>query len=82
MTFPLIILKWKNGDSFYPVGMKGSKKISKYFKDEKYSLLEKEQTWLLCNNDQKLIWIIGKRQDSRFQTSICDENTVRVHLNT
>ncbi|MDB0038568.1 tRNA lysidine(34) synthetase TilS, partial [Polaribacter sp.] len=82
LTFPLIIRKWENGDSFYPVGMKGSKKISKYFKDEKYSLLEKEQTWLLCNNDQKLIWIIGKRQDSRFQTSICDENTVRVHLNT
>jgi tRNA(Ile)-lysidine synthase len=81
LTFPLFIRKWKNGDSFYPVGMKGKKKLSKYFKDEKYSLLEKEQTWLLCNNDQNLIWIIGKRQDNRFYTSVKNKNTLRIHLN-
>tara|TARA_B110000091_G_scaffold190523_1_gene213727 strand:- start:197 stop:1525 length:1329 start_codon:yes stop_codon:yes gene_type:complete len=81
LTFPLLIRKWKNGDSFYPVGMKGRKKISKYFKDEKYSLLEKEQTWLLYNNDQNLIWVIGKRQDNRFYTSVRNENTFRIHLN-
>jgi tRNA(Ile)-lysidine synthase len=81
LTFPLILRKWKNGDSFYPVGMVGRKKVSKYFKDEKFSLLEKEQTWLLCNNDQSLIWILGKRQDNRFDTSVKNENTLRIHLN-
>ena len=81
LTFPLILRKWKNGDSFYPVGMKGKKKISKYFKDEKYSLLEKEQTWLLCNNDQTVIWIIGKRQDSRFCSSKKNEITIKIIIN-
>lgn len=81
LTFPLILRKWKNGDSFYPVGMKGKKKISKYFKDEKYSLLEKEQTWLLCNNDQTVIWIIGKRQDSRFCSSKKNGITIKIIIN-
>ncbi|QOD60229.1 tRNA lysidine(34) synthetase TilS [Polaribacter haliotis] len=66
LEFPLIIRKWENGDYFYPKGMQGKKKLSKYFKDEKMSLLEKNQTWLLCNNNNDIIWVIGKRQDRRF----------------
>ena len=45
--------------------MKGSKKLSKYFKDEKYSLLEKEAQWLLCSGDD-IVWVVGKRADQRF----------------
>ena len=81
LTFPLILRKWKNGDSFYPLGMEGRKKVSKYFKDEKISLLEKEEVWLLCNNDDSLIWIVGKRQDSRFYTSAKDDNTLKININ-
>lgn len=66
VQFPLIVRKWQNGDYFYPAGMQGKKKLSKYFKDEKLSLLEKEKIWLLCNKDDTIIWIIGKRQDQRF----------------
>lgn len=63
IDFPLIIRKWEEGDYFYPTGMRGKKKISKYFKDEKLSLREKESTWLLCNNQQQIIWVIGRRAD-------------------
>jgi tRNA(Ile)-lysidine synthase len=66
LTFPLIVRKWKNGDYFYPVGMKGKKKLSKYFKDEKYSLIDKENQWLLCS-EENIIWIIGKRSDNRYK---------------
>ena len=66
LNFPLIVRKWKNGDYFCPVGMKGKKKLSKYFKDEKYSLLDKENQWLLCN-EENIIWIIGKRSDNRYK---------------
>ncbi len=65
LKFPLLLRKWQKGDYFYPTGMKGKKKVSKYFKDEKLSLLEKENTWLLCSAQNEILWIIGKRQDNR-----------------
>ncbi len=67
LKFPLILRKWQNGDYFYPFGMQGKKKLSKYFKDEKYSLLEKENQWILCNGDLEIIWIVGHRADDRFR---------------
>ena len=69
LNYPLSVRKWKAGDYFYPTGMRGKKKISKYFKDEKLSIFDKKNTWLLCSNDNEIIWIIGKRQDRRFLPS-------------
>lgn len=66
LSFPLQVRKWQTGDVFYPLGMQGKKKLSKYFKDEKMSLLEKENTWLLCTMKNEIVWIINKRQDRRF----------------
>ncbi|WBX70914.1 tRNA lysidine(34) synthetase TilS [Tenacibaculum retecalamus] len=69
LNYPLVIRKRKAGDYFYPTGMLGKKKVSKYFKDEKLSLFDKNNTWLLCSKDDEIIWIIGKRQDKRFLPS-------------
>lgn len=66
VLYPLVIRKWKHGDVFYPNGMTGKKKVSKYFKDEKTSLIDKQKTWLLCTKDDLIIWIVGLRQDRRF----------------
>jgi tRNA(Ile)-lysidine synthase len=68
LQFPLLIRKWHEGDLFFPFGMNGKKKLSKFFKDEKFSLLDKANIWLLCSDD-KIIWIIGKRQDERFKVT-------------
>ena len=64
--YPLILRRWKKGDLIYPSGMNGKKKVSKYFKDEKMSLFEKQNTWLLCSKTNDIVWIVGKRQDRRF----------------
>jgi tRNA(Ile)-lysidine synthase len=80
LVYPLIIRKWKNGDVFIPFGMNGkSKKVSKIFKDEKLSLIEKENTWLLCSNDQ-IVWVIGIRADDRFKTVDTTKNIFKIEL--
>ena len=74
LKFPLLIRKWHEGDLFFPFGMNGKKKLSKFFKDEKFSLLDKSNTWLLCSDNQ-IVWVIGSRQDDRFKVT---ETTTRI----
>lgn len=66
LHFPLVLRRWQEGDVFYPFGMQGKKKLSKFFKDEKYSQLDKERQWLLCNGND-ILWVVGKRMDERFK---------------
>jgi tRNA(Ile)-lysidine synthase len=76
IEFPLLVRNYSEGDYFYPFGMSkpktpgkaGKKKLSKYFKDEKFSLLEKENTPVLFSGE-KLIWLVGRRIDDRFKVT-------------
>lgn len=79
LQFPLTIRKWNEGDYFYPFGMKGKKKLSKYFKDEKMSLIDKSNQWILCSDNQ-IVWVIGKRQDDRFKKTIKTTNLLQIQL--
>lgn len=79
VKFPLTLRKWSEGDYFYPFGMKGKKKVSKFFKDEKFSLSEKEQAWLLCS-DSEIIWIIGERMDDRFKITEHTQTILKIEL--
>ncbi|MCC6570020.1 MAG: hypothetical protein IT274_00230, partial [Chitinophagales bacterium] len=82
IRFPLSIRYAAEGDYFYPLGLSkpktpgkaGKKKLSKYFKDQKLSLIEKENTPLLFSGEH-LIWLIGHRTDDRYKVT---EKTTRV----
>ncbi len=79
MTFPLILTKWKRGDSFFPLGMKNSKKVSDFFIDEKTNLIEKHNTWIL-KSDEKIAWIVGKRIDDRFKITEKTKNIILLEI--
>jgi len=68
LSFPLVLRRWKEGDSFFPFGMKQRKKVSDFFINNKLSLLEKEQSWILVSNHE-IVWIVGQRLDNRFCVS-------------
>ena len=65
IKLPLTVRRPKIGDTFYPYGMKGKKKLSKFFKDKKMSIFAKQNQWVLSNRDN-ILWIIGERADNRF----------------
>ena len=73
---PLSLRRWKAGDSFVPFGMKGRKKVSDYLTDRKFSLLDKEQQWVLCCGTD-IIWLVGERPDNRYRV---DDHTRRILL--
>jgi len=79
LKFPLKIRRWRKGDVFIPFGMTGQKKLSDFFIDQKLSLAEKENTWLLISDD-KIAWVIGQRIDQRFGISEKTECIYIVHL--
>ncbi len=77
LQFPLVIRKKQKGDYFYPFGMQGKKKVSRFFKDEKFSLLEKENTWLLCSEGE-IVWVINHRADDRFAVEEGDKDIFKI----
>ena len=76
IEFPILMRYYQDGDYFYPFGMSkpktpgkvGKKKLSKYFKDEKFSLLEKENTAVIFSRE-KVIWLVNHRIDDRFKVT-------------
>ena len=56
----------REGDSFCPAGMRGTKKLKDYMIDEKIPRDKRNSVGLLTI-DGKIAWIIGKRRDRRFK---------------
>ncbi len=73
IKLPLKLRKKREGDIFFPIGMIGKKKVSKFFKDEKLSILAKQKIWILCDANEQIIGVLPFRQDGRFATEVVEK---------
>lgn len=80
LTFPLTLRRWKKGDWFIPFGMKGKKKLSDYFSDNKFSLFDKEEAWVLLSGE-KIMWLVNHRADNRFRITADTKTVYTLRLN-
>lgn len=79
LQFPLMLKKWEQGEYFQPLGMDGFKKLSDFFIDEKFSIPEKENCWILYSNG-KVVWITGHRIDNRFKITSETKQVLRITI--
>ncbi len=68
LKFPLTVRHWRHGDRFHPLGLKGSKLLSDFFVDQKFTDYQKQNVWLLVSADNAIVWVVGHRIDERFKT--------------
>lgn len=79
LNFPLNIRTWQAGDWFIPYGMKGKKKLSDFFIDEKFSIQQKENTFVLVSGNI-IAAILNKRIDDRFKIDTSTQKILMIKI--
>lgn len=64
----LLLRHWRNGDRMVPFGMSGTKKISDILTQNRLSVVEKQNVWLL-ESDGVPLWLVGQRADNRYRVT-------------
>jgi tRNA(Ile)-lysidine synthase len=80
LEFPLVARRCREGDYFYPFGMRmKKKKLKKFFTDEKIPLNEKENIWVIESN-KKIVWVVGYRIDERFKVTDATKEILKLQI--
>lgn len=74
LQYPLHLRRWREGDSFIPLGMSGHKKVGDMLTDMKVSHIERQRQFVLVSGDD-IVWVVGRRIDERYGI---DENSEQI----
>ncbi|MEA5006575.1 MAG: tRNA lysidine(34) synthetase TilS [Rikenellaceae bacterium] len=79
IEFPLTCRLWRDGDRFIPLGMRGFKKLSDLFIDEKLDIKSKEHRLVLSDNDN-IVAVLGHRIDDRYKITPSTKEILEIVL--
>jgi len=65
VKLPLKLRNRRSGDRFYPLKMKGLKKVKDFFIDNKIPKSHRDSIPILADSEDQIIWIVGMRLDNR-----------------
>ncbi len=80
VAFPLSVRLIKEGDRMVPLGMKGTKLISDMLTDTKVSYFDRQRQYVLLNNNQQIIWLLGRRIDDRYKITSSTKTVLKIKL--
>jgi tRNA(Ile)-lysidine synthase len=79
LKYPLTLRNWTKGDTMHPLGMRGRKKLSDIFIDQKIPLNEKENIFVLESGGE-IAWVVGHKIDDRFKTTDTTEQVCLIEI--
>lgn len=77
VAMPLTLRRWRQGDAFRPLGMRGEKKLSDFFVDCKLSRPQKESVWV-AEAAGRIVCVLGMRIDDRVKVSPQTTNILEI----
>ncbi len=81
MPFPFVLRKWEAGDYFFPLGLKGKKKVSDFFTDLKYSIPQKHASIMVVkplDDEGRVRAVLGKRIDDSLKVDFHTKTIVKI----
>ena len=85
LKFPFVCRRWRHGDWFVPLGMRGRKKVSDIFTDLKYNALDKDAAIIIADTvteglaeQQHIAGLLGVRIDDRYRITPSTTVVVRI----
>ncbi len=78
ILWPLLLRCWKPGDRFFPLGLRGSKKLQDFFTDAKIPRAARRKIPILAD-PEKICWIVGYRLDDRVRVTDATKRVLAIN---
>ncbi len=79
-TFPFKVRPWADGDWMVPLGMKGRRKLSDIFSDEKKGIIEKGKAGVIAHSGSRADAILGERIDDSMKVTPSTVSVVEIKI--